>query len=536
MSCAENFAAVAAAGRIAPSPRAWRPRGQPVRGRQPVPGQQPVHGRQPARGRWSVRALVCGTALGLVPALLHAQAPSDAVDRGSSSVVSSGAPAGLPDSLPQPATFRNETDVPGRVEVTLVAAPARLALLSSHPAEVYAYNGQVPGPTLELHEGDRVTIHFRNELPEPTTVHWHGLHLPAASDGSPLQPVPARGHYDYSFTVLPGSAGTYWYHPHPDRRGGAQLARGLYGAIVIRPRSDPLEGIPERLLILADNRFRPDGSLDFPDPQSLQGTVDAENGREGDIVFVNGRIRPSLTLPAGGLERWRVINASAARVYRLAIPGRTLVHVGNDGGLFEHPVEVGEILVANAERVELLVRADGPAGSRMALQSLPYDRYTRNTRPPDWDRPRDLLALEVGAPAPGPPPSIPPVLREVPALDPARATATRVVVLSQGLINGRTMDMQRVDIRAKLGATEIWQVENVVGMDHPFHLHGFQFQVLDRDGVPEPFRSWKDTVNVPRHSVVHLIVRYTDYAGKWMFHCHIMDHEDQGMMGILEVN
>jgi FtsP/CotA-like multicopper oxidase with cupredoxin domain len=127
------------------------------------------------------------------------------------------------------------------------------------------------------------------------------------------------------------------------------------------------------------------------------------------------------------------------------------------------------------------------------------------------------------------------VLRPIPALDPADATATRTMVMSQGFINGLRMDMQRVDVSAPLGATEIWQIENVVGMDHPFHLHGFQFQVLDRDGVPEPFPSWKDTVNVPKHQTVRFIVRYDNFPGMWMFHCHILDHEDHGMMGVLEV-
>ena len=130
---------------------------------------------------------------------------------------------------------------------------------------------------------------------------------------------------------------------------------------------------------------------------------------------------------------------------------------------------------------------------------------------------------------------IPRTLRPIPVLDTLDATATRVMVLTQGMINGRIMDMTRVDVEARLGDTEIWQVENLVGMDHPFHLHGFQFQVIDRNGVPEPFRSWKDVVNVPEHETVRFIVRYDDYPGKWMFHCHILDHEDHGMMGVLEV-
>jgi FtsP/CotA-like multicopper oxidase with cupredoxin domain len=123
----------------------------------------------------------------------------------------------------------------------------------------------------------------------------------------------------------------------------------------------------------------------------------------------------------------------------------------------------------------------------------------------------------------------------VPPLDTAAVTATHLLVLSQGLINGKTMDMGRVDVRTVLGATEIWQIENVVGMDHPFHLHGFQFQVLDRNGVPEPYRSWKDVVNVRKHESVRIIVRYDDFPGLWMYHCHILDHEDHGMMGVLEV-
>jgi FtsP/CotA-like multicopper oxidase with cupredoxin domain len=131
--------------------------------------------------------------------------------------------------------------------------------------------------------------------------------------------------------------------------------------------------------------------------------------------------------------------------------------------------------------------------------------------------------------------AIPAKLRTIPVLDTTKATATRVIALSQGLINGRMMDMSRVDVTAPLSATEIWEVENLVGMDHPFHLHGFQFQILDRNGVPEKDRRWKDTVNVPKHETVRFVVKYNDFPGLWMFHCHILDHEDHGMMGVLEV-
>jgi FtsP/CotA-like multicopper oxidase with cupredoxin domain len=288
-------------------------------------------------------------------------------------------------------------------------------------------------------------------------------------------------------------------------------------------------------VILSDNRFQPDGSLDRPAPGSMQARIDAENGREGDVLFVNGEVMPTFRIRPGEVQRWRVINASAARVYRLALEGHTFLHVGDDGGLFERAVEVDEITIANGERVELLVRGTGAPGTRASLQTLPYDRYIPQTRPADWNRTLDLLTLEYTNERPLPPVSAGRAPSR-PALDPAEATATRVMVMTQGMINGRHMSMDRVDVQRSSGATEIWEVENLVGMDHPFHLHGFQFQVLDRNGVPEPYRSWKDTVNVPRHQTARFIVRFDNYPGKWMFHCHILDHEDQGMMGVLEIN
>jgi FtsP/CotA-like multicopper oxidase with cupredoxin domain len=434
-----------------------------------------------------------------------------------------------------PAVLKNRSREPGRVEVSLTAGRTRLEVLPGVETDVYAYNGRIPGPLLEVWEGDTVVVRFRNDLPEPTTVHWHGLHLPFTSDGSPFHPVDPGETFDYVFTILPGAAGTYWYHPHPHHRTGFQVGKGLYGPIIVRAHDDPLAGLAEQLIVLTDNRFREDGSLDFSEPASMQGRVDFENGREGDVIFVSGEILPTLSIRAGEVQRWRLINGSAGRVYRLALEGHSFLHVGSDGGLFERAVEVDEILLANGERVELLVRGIGEPGTRSVLQTLPYNRYIPQTRPANWNEPRDLLRLQYSDEPAVDAPRIPDILRPIPALDPAEATASRLLVLSQGFINNNVMDMDRIDVHASLGATEIWEIQNVVGMDHPFHLHGFQFQVLDRNGVPEPFRSWKDTVNVPKHQTARFIVRFDNYPGKWMFHCHILDHEDNGMMGILEV-
>jgi bilirubin oxidase len=439
-----------------------------------------------------------------------------------------------PETFTSPPVLRNTSDKPGVVELDLTAAPSQVEMVPGKPTTAWAYNGTVPGPTIELREGDSVTIHFHNKLTQTTTVHWHGLHIPAGADGSPLNPVAPGGNVDYIFKIPAGSAGTYWYHPHPDMTTTEQVAKGLYGALVVRPAVDPLAGIPERLLILSDNRFRPDGAVDFPEHMSPASQVDAENGREGNVLLVNGQVKPTISVRPGQVERWRFINASAARIYRLAIPGRKLLHVGSDGGLFAAPREVDDLLVANSERVEVLVRGGEP-GSRVVLQTLPYDRYDPHTRPADWNQTRDLLELRTSTDAPPPPVTIPTTLRVVQPIDTKQVAARRSIVFSQGLINGKTMDMSRVDVTVRLGTTEIWQVENVVGMDHPFHLHGFRFQVLDRDGVPEPYVSWKDSVNVPKHSQVRIAVRFEDFPGKWMFHCHILDHEDMGMMGIVLV-
>jgi FtsP/CotA-like multicopper oxidase with cupredoxin domain len=446
-----------------------------------------------------------------------------------------GVRASAGDTLTAPPNLENRSHDPHTVEVTLTAKPARMSIVPGVETDVYAYNGSIPGPTLEVREGDRVIIHFRNELPEETTVHWHGLHIPWSMDGSPFHPIAAGEQVDFTFTIPAGTAGTYWYHPHALHRAQSQVAKGLYGAIIVRADDDPLRSLPDRLLVLGDNRFRADGSVDLPDPQSMQGRIDFENGREGDVLFVNGQIMATIRLRPGETQRWRVVNASAARVYRLAIPGAEILHVGSDGGLFDRPVPVKEILVANSERVELLVRATGTAGSRSVLQDLPYNRYIPQTRPADWEQTREMASVQYTDGPPATPFAVPATLRHVEPIDTTNVATTRVMALTQGFINNKAMDIDRVDERGSLGTTEIWEIDNLVGMDHPFHLHGFRFQVLDRNGVPEPFPSWKDTVNVPDHESVRILVRFEDYPGKWMFHCHILQHEENGMMGILEI-
>jgi FtsP/CotA-like multicopper oxidase with cupredoxin domain len=434
------------------------------------------------------------------------------------------------ETLTVPPALPNLSSLPNTVEVDLTAEPARLSLIPGKVHTFFAFNGRLPGPTLDVHEGDQVIVHFHNKLPEPTTVHWHGLPVPVEADGNPMDPIAPGSSYDYVFTLPKGTAGTYWYHPHPHGQAGRQVARGLFGALIVHAADDPLPAsLPEKLLILTDARFTSYGSIIFPTANN------DEQGWEGNVMFVNGLRQPTIVMHPGEIQRWRVINASVARYYRLSLPGHTFLHVGSDGGLFERAVPRSEILLAPADRVELLVQGTGDPGGRYVLQSLPYDRYLSYARPQGWDQPLDLLSVQYTTDPRITPPAIPAVLRPVPALDPAAAVTTRPIILNHALINGKYFDPNRVDIAARLNDTEIWSIENRDAMDHPFHLHGFSFQVLDRNGVPEPFPVWEDTVNVPKGQSLRFIVRYADHPGKRMFHCHIMDHEDYGMMGILEV-
>ncbi len=454
---------------------------------------------------------------------------------GDVNLLHSGSESATADTVAGHPKMENISSEPGIVEIELTAAEERLELKPGEQTDVFAYNGQIPGPLLEATEGDSVIIHFRNNLEEETTVHWHGLHLPFKSDGSPFHPVAPGESYTYAFKLHPGSAGTYWYHPHPHHRTAWQVGMGLYGGIIVHDPEDPLPEMKEKLLILSDNRFNEDGSLDFPEKGTRQFKVDEMNGREGDVLFVNDEIKPDISIRSGETQRWRVINASGARIYRLSLEGHTFEHIGSDGGLFEHPEITDKIVLANGERAELLVRGTDDPSSEAVLQSLPYDRYMPMWRPSDWNKSRDLLRLQYTEESPLDPIELPETLRPIPELDTSDVTVTREMRMNNGKINGKTMDLNRVDETAELGATEIWEIENLVGMDHPFHLHGFQFQVIERNGEPVSQPKWEDTVNIPGFEKARFIVRFEDYPGKWMFHCHILDHEDQGMMGVLEV-
>ena len=437
-------------------------------------------------------------------------------------------------------------------QAELTAQVTHTVLAGGKTTEIWAYNGQLPGPQIVVQEGDTVEIRFRNALPQPTTLHWHGLDVPAQADGNPQDPVPPGGQRIYRFTLPEGSAGTYWYHPHPHEHVSEQVYRGLAGTLIVRAKDDPLAGRPEQHWLISDLRLAADGSIAPNTP------TDWMNGREGEFVLINGQYRPDIRVQ--GNERIRIWNATSARYLRLQILGISWIVVGSDGGLLEQPLPAAsELFLAPAERVEVILQ--GTAPTRAVLHSLYYDRKKMMVQ----ETPATLTLAHVRFA--GEQTGIPPKLRTLPPWGDIQAqqtvafsevmnmmnhggmnhgTATGTtgadtpppMMAGMFLVNGKTFDMKRIDLHTRAGQSEEWMLQNLSHMDHPFHLHGTQFEVIRREwqGKREnaAYRALKDTVNLRPNETVWIRTRQ-NHPGLKMFHCHILEHENLGMMGMLEV-
>jgi suppressor of ftsI len=438
----------------------------------------------------------------------------------------------------------NASAVPGTFEGTLVAERASKTLLASRSTEFWTYNGLVPGPMIEVFEGDTVRIRLENRLSQDTTVHWHGLPVPPDQDGSPMDPVAPGASRTYEFTLPVGSAGTYWYHPHPHGHTAEQVFRGMAGLFVVRSRTDPVPaGIEEKLLVISDLRLASDGSI------PADTAMDWQNGREGNYVLVNGQYQPTLGINPGQSQRWRILNATNARYLRLALDQHSFTLIGTDGGLLGAPEPgLSEILLAPAQRIEVIITAGLTAAASAVLQSLPYERGTMGMGMMGGGSSATipLLTLNYSKTAVLPV-AMPTELRPIAPL--GVPVAYKHLVLSSGmgmmggggmqfLIDGKSFDMARVDLTSRVGQVEEWTVENRSGMDHPFHLHGTQFQIVSRrrggTTIAETTLAWRDVVNVAAFEIVTFRVVQSQF-GKRMYHCHILEHEDQGMMGVLDV-
>ena len=412
------------------------------------------------------------------------------------------------------------------VRVDLEAVEMEWEFVPGRPTRAWGFNGQVPGPTIEARVGDVVEVRFTNRLPEPTNIHWHGLQIPAAMDGTDMVQHPIASGEAFTYRFRLPDAGTFWYHPHSNEV--VQLERGLYGAIVVRGPNEP-QLDADRVLVLDDVALDRKGQIKPPG-----WLIEHHDGRQGDTRLVNGKKEPELAIAAGQIERWRIVNAASARYVRLSIGERPFTIIGTDGGLIDAPVTVNEVLLTPADRVELAV-GPFPEGESIKIETLPYNRMTvaRSRR-------ERFATLRVGPALPSRA-EIPSTLRQIESLVTGPVTPTREVHLGikpslrHGVDFVINKETHHRDEPVKVGELQVWDVINDTLMDHPFHLHGFFFQVLEVNGAPPPFRSWEDTVNVPPKSRVRIVWMPDDRTGEWMYHCHILEHHASGMMAHFEV-
>lgn len=434
-------------------------------------------------------------------------------------------------------------DANGELVAELRASPASAEIVRGMKTPTLAYNGMSPGPCFVAREGDLVRITLVNEIPgQESTIHWHGMPVPAEQDGNPMNPVKSGGRQTYEFRLPEGSAGSYWYHPHPHKFTAEQVYRGLAGAFIVKPRGeDPVPAaFGDTPLFFTDLRLASDGTM----PASTR--VDLMNGRQGDFVLVNGAYKPELSLEAGTRRRFRLYNALNAGYLRISFGGIKFALISSDGGLLEAPVaDMTEVLLAPAERAEVLVPFDGSQRS-VTVQSLTYDRGWMGTGAPSAAA-VNLMTISVTGSAAASIPPLPAKLRAI--ADLGASTITKRFVFGETikmggpegmsmtfLINGKVFELGRIDETMKVGQPEIWEIVNPTDMDHPFHIHGTQFQVIDTEKagkrVAAPFKAWKDTVNVASKETVRITI-VQDMPGDRMYHCHILEHEHLGMMGTL---
>ncbi|WP_344304190.1 multicopper oxidase family protein [Agromyces salentinus] len=402
-------------------------------------------------------------------------------------------------------------------------------------SETWGFNGSLLGPTLVADRGERVRVEVTNSLEEPTTVHWHGMHLPAEMDGGPHQMVAPDAAWSPEWEIDQPAA-TLWYHPHPHGETESHVAMGLAGMFLLHDEQERALGLPADYgvddvpVIVQDSGFSAAGARE-----------DAQRGYAGglgDELVVNGTRRPHLEV-ADELVRLRLLNASTARSYAFAWgDGRPIELIATDGGLLEASVPLEHVRLSPGERAEVLVRM--APGERVMLQSrmtpeiagLEPAVAAMNGGSDSFDV-LELRAADELRPAA----SVPSTLTEIQDFDPAEVVTTRHFELGDSFeINGDAMDMGRVDETVTVDTLERWVVENPNAVPHSFHVHDVQFRVASVDGEAPPpeLAGWKDTIFTEPETEYELLMRFDDYADAdtpYMYHCHLLWHEDQGMMG-----
>ena len=442
----------------------------------------------------------------------------------------------------------------GRLDVDLDMSSS-LFSLGGEQGNLLSYNQQIPGPRLEARPGDQVRIRATNRLSAPTNLHYHGLHISpkGSADNIFLKLSPGES-YIYEFTIPKNHySTTAYYHPHFHGYVAQQVFGGLGGIFVVR---GALDEIPEIKQAKEEFIFLKDFDVNVATERSQPFQRMQMMGREGSTVTVNGRVNPELSISAGGLLRLRFVNASTSRFYNLQLEGHSFYLIATDAGATSSPIELSELLLSPGERAEVLVKGNAQP-SNYRLLNLPYQRGgmgmmgrgmmgrgrmghhgMRRGQPNRETSSQTLATLTYSGEVE--PLSLPQKL--IPVEELPEPQTKRQFTLNHGmipgrgmqfLINGQVFDSQRTDTRAFLDTVEEWEISNTGVMDHPFHLHTNRFQAVSRNGQPLPYRTWKDTVLVPRGETVRIRIPFRDFVGKTVYHCHILDHEDLGMMGTI---
>ncbi|MFI6877416.1 multicopper oxidase family protein [Streptomyces sp. NPDC050400] len=442
--------------------------------------------------------------------------------------------------------FRNELAVPPLARSTVRKDGTRVFDLRMQTGEkeftagrrtaTWGFNGDYLGPTLRARLGEKVEVRVRNRLPEASTVHWHGMHLPARMDGGPHQMVDPGRDWTPRWTVDQPAA-TLWYHPHPHGATEKHVQRGLAGMFLVDDARSERLALPKRYgvddlpVIVQDVKF--DGAK-FDHGHGMMRSI----GFLGDRTMVNGTLDPYKVVRDERV-RLRLLNASTARTYDFGFSdGREFALVGTDGGLLERPATTDRIQLSPGERAEVVVRM--APGERTVLRSHAQGNYgdAWQKRFAGGDDSFDVLQLRA-ADRLRPSPEVPSELGELELPKAADAVRSRHFDLRMSGINGRPMDMNRVDDTVTRGTTELWTVRNDNGMPHNFHVHDVQFRVVEVNGKTPPpaLRGRKDTVFLPSGTELKLALRFdggpefADPDVPFMYHCHLLTHEDGGMMG-----
>ena len=467
------------------------------------------------------------------------------------------------------ATPASKSGITPDIEISLKAITDEVQIFSGEATRVWRYQGQVMsgpddalitipdtylGPIFNVKTGQTIQVHFTNELPEPSIVHWHGLHVPVEADGHPRLVIETGETYIYDFTVA-DRAGTYWYHPHPHGRTGVQAYAGLAGLFIIHDENELSLGLPsgdyDLPIVIQDRSFDEKNQLLY----GGNGMMDQMMGFLGNQILVNGQAEFSLPVETRPY-RLRFLNGSNSRVYKLAWDdGTPITILGTDGGLLEEPVQRDYITLAPAQRVELWVDfSKDKVGSEKSLVSLPFTAYGGGSTYTLFSA---QIEKDVNVSAP-----LPQKLSSIISHDEEKAVnrlSPRSIVMAMGSgmqwsLNGRTFEMDSVDKDeiVKLGDLEVWEFKNQsngMGMGmmneslpHPMHVHGLQYQIIEREidedrrdaweTLKEGFidEGWHDTVLVMPGERVKILLKFKDFTGLYLYHCHNLEHEDMGMM------